>query len=100
VHGAAGYHDHNWGEWIPTELLWNWASYHEPGFGLALGDFRNWPTGVLGVDVEGERVVFEKGQYLLIHTQWAWNAETGIPPGPGREYDHARSTGSRVTAFR
>jgi hypothetical protein len=79
VTGASGYHDHNWGEWVPFEVVWNWAQYHEPGFSLGLGDFRNWPAGVVGIEVEGERVVFEQHQYLLAHTRWAWNAELGLP---------------------
>jgi hypothetical protein len=77
--GASGYHDHNWGEWIPTEVVWNWAQYHEPGFSLGLGDFRNWPAGVVGVDLDGERIVFEKGQYLLVHTKWELSPQTGLP---------------------
>jgi hypothetical protein len=27
LRGARGYHDHNWGEWIPGLVTWNWAQY-------------------------------------------------------------------------
>jgi hypothetical protein len=79
VTSAAGYHDHNWGEWVPFEVVWNWAQFHEPGFSLGLGDFRNWPAGVVGIDVDGERIVFRQHQYLLVHTRWAWDVELGLP---------------------
>jgi hypothetical protein len=90
VAAAAGYHDHNWGEWLPTEVVWNWAQYHEPGFSLGLGDFRNRPAGVVGVDLDGERIVFEKNQYLLLHTQWALDSETLLPV-PTRSWLYAAS---------
>ena len=38
VNSAPGYHDHNWGEWIPTTALWNWAQYFEPGRDIGDGD--------------------------------------------------------------
>jgi hypothetical protein len=69
--GVRGYHDHNWGEWRPSGVRWNWAQYHEPGFTLALGDFMTAPEGVVGVDFQGRRTVFEKAQYRLIHTAWS-----------------------------
>lgn len=96
VDGASGYHDHNWGEWIPFEVVWNWAQYHEAGFSLALGDFRNRPVGVLGVDVEGQRIVFQRGQYALLHTQWAFDAQTGLPV-PTRSWLYATNGQFRLT---
>lgn len=68
IRDQAGYHDHNWGEWIPFDALWNWAQYSQPGFSLELGDFIGKATGLLGVDVEGQHTTFTKDQYRLIHT--------------------------------
>jgi len=74
VRNVRGYHDHNWGEWVPSLVAWNWAQYFEPGLGLALGDFRSAPVGMVGVDVQGRRVVFGKPQYRLVHTAWLYDA--------------------------
>jgi hypothetical protein len=73
VRGVRGYHDHNWGEWIPSFVAWNWAQYFEAGLSFAMGDFRSAPTGVVGLDFLGERVVFEKAQYRLVHTAWQYD---------------------------
>jgi hypothetical protein len=70
---ASGYHDHNWGEWIFTEALWNWAQYSEPGLAFELGDFIGGPAGVASIEVNGERTVFTKQQYRLVHTRWAYD---------------------------
>jgi hypothetical protein len=40
---APGYHDHNWGEWIFTDALWNWAQYAEPDLAFAMADFIRQP---------------------------------------------------------
>jgi hypothetical protein len=77
VTGAPGYHDHNWGEWRPHAVKWNWAQYSEPGLTLALGDFMTAPEGVVGLDFEGRRVVFAKGQYRLLHTAWGQDEVNG-----------------------
>jgi len=58
VQQASGYHDHNWGEWIPFNALWNWAQYFEPGLALEVGDFRYSPAGGVGIEFAGERTVF------------------------------------------
>ncbi len=71
VHAQAGYHDHNWGEWIPFDALWNWAQYSQPGLSLEMGDFIGRPAGTLGVDFQDQHMVFTKDQYRLLHTRWA-----------------------------
>src|SRR5262245_3096768 len=70
---APGYHDHNWGEWIPTDALWNWAQFSTPRTALEVGDFIGKPLGVVGLDVDGERTVFTRDQSSLVHTRWAWD---------------------------
>ncbi len=74
---APGYHDHNWGEWIVSDALWNWAQSFEPGLAFVLGDIVNQPEGVASVEFRGERTVFTKDQYHLKHTRWAFDAENG-----------------------
>jgi hypothetical protein len=49
VDHAPGYHDHNWGEWLPYNVLWNWVQYYEPGIALEVGDFRSKPVGVVSI---------------------------------------------------
>lgn len=73
VDQAPGYHDHNWGEWITFHVLWNWAQYFEPGIALEIGDFRNRPVGVVSIEVDGQRTVFEKNDYHLYHTRWTFD---------------------------
>ncbi len=70
---ASGYHDHNWGEWVFTNALWNWAQYSEPGLSFELGDFIGGPVGVASLEVQGERTVFTTDQYRLVHTRWAYD---------------------------
>jgi hypothetical protein len=72
---APGYHDHNWGEWIITEALWNWAQYAEPGLAFAIGDVMRQPVGSATVEVHGERTHFIKEQWHLSHLRWAFDAE-------------------------
>jgi hypothetical protein len=76
---ASGYHDHNWGEWIFTDALWNWAQYSAPGFSFELGDFIGQPVGIASLDVQGRRTVFTKDQYRLVHTRWAYDGEDRQP---------------------
>lgn len=76
---TSGYHDHNWGEWIFTNALWNWAQYSEPGLSFELGDFIGRPVGVASLEFEGERTVFTKDQYRLVHTRWAYDAANHQP---------------------
>lgn len=85
---APGYHDHNWGEWIPTDALWNWAQFSAPGGGtpgagtagvaLEVGDFIGKPIGVVSIDLDGERTVFTRDQYTLVHARWAWDSVNGL----------------------
>jgi len=75
---APGYHDHNWGEWIPTDALWNWAEYSDGRLALEMGDFIGKPAGVVSVDFGGERTVFTKGQYWLLHTRWGLDWKNGV----------------------
>lgn len=70
---AVGYHDHNWGEWVPTDALWNWAQFSSPRLALEVGDFIGKPIGVVALDLDGARTVFTPGQYALVHTRWAWD---------------------------
>jgi hypothetical protein len=70
VHGARGYHDHNWGEWIPGVVTWNWAEYTSPQISVALGDFPRVDEGMVGVDFEGRRTIFDPSQYHIVHTAW------------------------------
>jgi len=70
---APGYHDHNWGEWDLTGVPWNWAQYSQPGLTFDLGDFPDKPGGVASIDVDGQRYVFQSGQYTLTHTEWAYD---------------------------
>jgi hypothetical protein len=75
---APGYHDHNWGEWNLNGVSWNWAQYSQPGLTFDLGDFPQKPGGVASLGVNGERFVFESGQYSLIHTQWAYDPTNNL----------------------
>jgi len=75
---APGYHDHNWGEWIFTNALWNWAQYSEPGLAFEMGDFIDKPIGVASIESQGERTVFTKTQYQLTHTRWAFDSRNRI----------------------
>jgi hypothetical protein len=77
VTGVRGYHDHNWGEWQPFGVRWNWAQYHERGLHIALGDFMTAPEGVVGLDLGDERTVFAHGQYRLTHTAWEEDPANG-----------------------
>jgi len=72
---APGYHDHNWGEWIPSNAVWNWAQYFEPGLALEIGDFMRRPAGTMSIEFQCDRTVFSKDQYHLIHTRWALDNE-------------------------
>jgi len=74
---AAGYHDHNFGEWVLNNVTWNWAQCTAPGLDLELGDFIRRPVGVLSVSVDGERLEFDKGEYAVLHTRWEHDAGTG-----------------------
>lgn len=75
IGGDKGYHDHNWGEWIPTNALWSWAQYYDPGQALSfeMGDFRFKPVGVVSIEIGDQRIVFEKEEYILIHTRWGYD---------------------------
>jgi hypothetical protein len=75
VRGAGGYHDHNWGEWLPGVVTWNWAQYSAAGINVALGDFPRVDEGTVGVDFEGERIVFERSlsQYRIVHGAWTYD---------------------------
>ena len=75
---ASGYHDHNWGEWLPFTVTWNWAQYFEPGLDFAIGDFRNSDAGSVTINVLGRRTVFTKDQYTLTHTSWSYDAVNGL----------------------
>jgi hypothetical protein len=69
----SGYHDHNWGKWIVPNTMWNWIQYSEPGLAIELGDFILHPAGSMSLDLDGERVVFNKLQYSVTHTRWGYD---------------------------
>jgi len=73
-----GYHDHNWGEWIPFTVTWNWAQYFEQGLDFSIGDFRNSPAGTVSVSVQGQRTAFTKDEYTLSHSDWTYDAVHGL----------------------
>ncbi len=73
VANVRGYHDHNWGEWVPFDVTWNWAQFAGAGIDFSIGDFRNSATGVISVDSYGDRTVFDKGQYQIVHGQWTYD---------------------------
>ncbi len=75
---APGYHDHNWGEWIPTDGLWNWAQFSDERLDLEVGDFIGKPVGVVSLALDGERSVFGPDQYRLSHTRWAWDPQNRL----------------------
>jgi hypothetical protein len=84
VHGrnyaidAPGYHDHNWGEWIPTDGMWTWAQYSDRRLNLEVGDFIGKPAGVVSLELDGERSSFDPDQYLLVHTHWGWDSKNRV----------------------
>jgi hypothetical protein len=71
---ATGYHDHNWGEWIPTDALWNWGQFSSDRLSLEIGDFIGKPAGLVALDLDGARTVFTHDQYTLVHTHWGWDS--------------------------
>ena len=73
-----GYNDHNWGEWIPTDALWNWAQYSSSRVAFEMGVFIGAPVGAVSIEVDGVRSVFAPGQFQLIHTRWAYDAARGV----------------------
>jgi hypothetical protein len=73
VDNVPGYHDHNWGEWVPSNVMFNWAQYFEPGLTLDLGDFPDKPAGTLSIEYLGDRTTFSKEQYRLVHTRWEFD---------------------------
>jgi hypothetical protein len=87
-----GYHDHNWGEWVFTNARWNWAQYAEEGFAIEIGDFIGKPAGIVGIDVDGSQVVFEKEEYSLVHTRWQTNAAGRLYPVESLLYAENRTT--------
>jgi hypothetical protein len=76
---ATGYHDHNWGEWIFSSVPWNWAQVSQQNATFDLGDFPDQQVGVASVEVNGQRYVFQHGQYTLTHTQWATDPTYNVP---------------------
>jgi hypothetical protein len=77
IDDVPGYHDHNWGEWIPTNVLWNWAQCYDPEQSITfqIGDFRFKPVGLVSIEVESERIVFEKDEYSLTHRMWQYDPD-------------------------
>jgi hypothetical protein len=69
-----GYHDHNWGEWLPFTVKWNWAQYFDARVAFSIGDFRDSATGVVSLATSAGRTVFAKDQYSIVHTDWQFDA--------------------------
>jgi hypothetical protein len=78
VANAAGYHDHNWGEWVPFTVTWNWTQITGSFYTFSLGDFPNSTTGAVTLEMFGERTVFTKDQYRLLHGQWSFDAVNNL----------------------
>jgi hypothetical protein len=74
VANVRGYHDHNWGEWVPFTVAWNWAEYFGAGVSFSIGDFRNSEVGVVSVEAEGRRTTFLKPQYSIVHSGWIYDS--------------------------
>ena len=77
--GAAGYHDHNWGEWNPLGVAWNWAQYAGRGVTLAIGDFIGRDAGAVRIETAGGAAEFGKPQYRLVHAAWTIDPDTARP---------------------
>jgi hypothetical protein len=92
---AAGYHDHNWGEWDLNGVTWNWAQYSQPNLTFDLGDFPDKPGGIASLYVNGQRYVFQKSQYTLLHTQWAYDSTNNLFY-PTQSLFHGLSGGAQV----
>ena len=95
LRGARGYHDHNWGEWIPGVVTWNWAQYSSPRLRIALGDFPRVAEGTVGVDFEGRQTVFDQTQYTITHSAWTFDA-VNKRWFPGRSHLRAESESMRL----
>lgn len=54
------------------------STRRERRLSLAMRDFIGKPVGVVGVDFDGERTVFTKGQYALLRTHWALERVQGV----------------------
>jgi len=78
VVNAEGYHDHNWGEWVPFSLKWNWTQFTGGWFTFSLGDFQHSPTGVVSFESFGDRTVFTKDQYRVLQGQWTYDAANNL----------------------
>lgn len=76
---CSGYHDHNWGEWNFSSVIWNWAQYSQPGLSFDLGDFVGNPNGRASIDICGKRTVFSASEYTLVHTKWAFDPVYNLP---------------------
>jgi len=70
---GSGYHDHNWGEWIQSDILWNWAQYSQSDLWFDIYDFIGEPNGTVHVGVNGTLFEFTKSQYQIVHTKWAYD---------------------------
>jgi hypothetical protein len=76
---CSGYHDHNWGQWDFSSVVWNWAQYSQPDLSFDLGDFVGNPNGRASVNVAGKRTVFAANQYSIVHTKWAFDQQDNLP---------------------
>ena len=75
VTNVRGYHDHNWGEWVPFGVKWNWAQYAGPRAHVL---DRRLPEQ--RVRRRQRRVVrpvapcSRRSQYRLVHGDWQYDA--------------------------
>lgn len=73
VINGPGYHDHNWGEWIPTDALWNWVQFSNARMSITMGDFVGTRPGLLSLNLDGVQTVFTPDQYKFVNTRWKWD---------------------------
>jgi len=75
-----GYHDHNWGEWLFFDPMWNWQQVSRPedGFSISFGDVRFLPgrNGTMGVYLNHSLLmeVFHP-DYKVYNRAWEFDEE-------------------------
>lgn len=67
LHGARGYHDHNWGSWQLSDTVWNWFQTSTPSMATIGYDFYALNTGQITVQSGTETITFDKSQYKIVN---------------------------------
>src|SRR5581483_9641224 len=52
--------------------------YSQPGLAFDMGDFPEKPGGRASITLDGQRFVFESGEYTLTHTTWAYDPTNNL----------------------